>query len=162
MLAVVIDFFAFKHLAPDAGEFDRRFVALLMIEVQAITGQLVRIATGYQVEQRPAIGQAIERGGLPRGDRRRDDSRAQGHQELQAFGNRDQGRGHQPGILAGTPGGYQHAAEPQAVGRLGNLLQVAMVHRPGALRGAQVFAITVRGEEPEDVEAHWSCLLRGS
>ncbi|MNW21269.1 hypothetical protein D3C71_2220840 [compost metagenome] len=50
MLAVVVDHFAFQHLAPDTGELDRGFVALLVVQVQAVTRQLVRITTGHQVE----------------------------------------------------------------------------------------------------------------
>ncbi|MNH03211.1 hypothetical protein D3C79_624650 [compost metagenome] len=50
VLTVVIDVFAFQHLAPDTGELDRGFVALLVVQVQAVTRQLVRITTGHQVE----------------------------------------------------------------------------------------------------------------
>src|SRR5690606_33114248 len=62
--------------------------------------------------------------------------------------------GHQPGVLAGTPGGDQHAAETEAVGSLGDLRQIAVVHGTSTFGGAQVLAITMGRQEPEDVEAH--------
>lgn len=75
-------------------------------------------------------------------------------EELQALGYRDQRGGDQPGVLAGTSGGDQYAAEAQAVGGLGDLLQVAVVDGTGALGGAQVVAVAVGGKEPENLEAH--------
>ncbi|MNZ75761.1 hypothetical protein D3C78_942470 [compost metagenome] len=161
VLALVVDVLALQHLAPDTRELDRGFVALLVVQVQAITGQLVGVATGDQVEQRPAVGQAVQGCRLARRDRRRNDAWTQGNQEFQMLGHRDQRCCHQPGILAGTPGRDQHTTKAETVGGLGNLLQVTVIDRTGTLGCAQVLAVTVGGEEPENVKAHWSCLLKG-
>ncbi|MNN34243.1 hypothetical protein D3C81_1480410 [compost metagenome] len=127
-----------------------------MAQVQAVAGQFVRVATGDQVEQRPTIGKAVEGRRLARSHGRRDDPRTQRDEEFQALGDRDQRGGDQPGVLAGTPGGDQHAAETEAVGGLGDLGQVAVVDGAGALGGAQVVAVAVGGEKPEDVQTHRS------
>src|SRR5690606_12489891 len=58
------------------------------------------------------------------------------------------------GVLAGTSGGDQHAAETEAVGSLGDLRQIAVLHGTSTFGGAQVLAITMGRQEPEDVEAH--------
>ncbi|MCY1302976.1 hypothetical protein D9M70_526630 [compost metagenome] len=125
-----------------------------MAQVQAVAGQFVRVAAGDQVEQRAAVGKAVEGRRLARRHGRRNDPRAQRDEELQALGDRDQRGGDQPGILAGTSGGNQHTAEAEAVGGLGDLLQVAVVDRAGALGGAKVVPVAVGGQEPEEVEAH--------
>ncbi len=90
MLAVVIDRLAFEHATPDASELHRGLITFFMAEEQAIPGQLFRVATGDQVEQRAATREPIKGCGLTCSDRWRDDSGAQGHQELQALGYRDQ------------------------------------------------------------------------
>ncbi|MNP06757.1 hypothetical protein D3C76_987540 [compost metagenome] len=154
MLAVVVDGLAFQYAAPDAGEFDGGFVALFMAQVQAVAGQLVRVATGDQVEQRPAIGKSVEGRRLTRSHGRRDDPRTQRDEEFQALGDRDQRGGDQPGVLAGTPGGDQYAAETETVGSLGDLLQITVVDGAGAFGGAKVVAVAVGGKEPEEVETH--------
>ncbi|MCY1437886.1 hypothetical protein D9M71_540660 [compost metagenome] len=159
MLAVVVDGFAFQHPAPDAGELHRGLVALFVAEEQAVTGQLLRIATGDQVEQGTTTGKTIQGRRLTRCHGRRDDPRTQGYQELQALGHRNQRSGDQPGVLAGTPGGDQHTAKAEAVSRLGNLLQVAVIDGARAFGGAKVMAVAMGWKKPEYVEAHWSCLL---
>ncbi|MNY17064.1 hypothetical protein D3C86_1503620 [compost metagenome] len=156
VLAVEVDGFAFQHLAPDMGELHGGLVALGVAEVEAVGRQFVRIATGDQVEQRAAVGQAVEGRRLTGGHGRRDDAGTQGDEELEALGGRDQRGGDQPGVLAGTPGGNQHAAVAEAVGGLGHLGQVAVVDGAGAFGGAQVVAVAVGGEKPEDVQTHRS------
>ena len=154
VLAGVVDGLALQHATPDAGEFDRRLVAFGVAQVQAVASQFVGIAAGDQVEQRAAVGQPVQGRRLARGDGRRNDPGTQRDEELQALGYRDQRGGDQPGVLAGTSGGDQYAAEAQAVGGLGDLLQVAVVDGTGALGGAQVVAVAVGGKEPENLEAH--------
>lgn len=154
MLAGVVDGLALQHTTPDAGEFDRGLVAFGVAQVQAVASQFVGIAAGDQVEQRAAVGQPVQGRRLARGDGRRNDPGTQRDEELQALGYRDQRGGDQPGVLAGTSGGDQYAAEAQAVGGLGDLLQVAVVDGTGALGGAQVVAVAVGGKEPENLEAH--------
>src|SRR5690606_26675838 len=145
VLAVVIHGFAFQYLAPDAGELHRGLVALGVAQIEAVTGQLVRITAGDQIEQGATVGPAIQWRRLTGGHRGGDDPGAQCYQELQALGDRDQRGGHQPGVLAGAPGGDQHPAVAQFVRSLGDLLQVAVIYRPRALGGAQVTAVAVGG-----------------
>jgi len=154
VLAVVIDGFALQHATPDAGELDRGLVAFGVGQVQAVGGQLVRVAAGDQVEQRATAREPIQRCRLARRHGGRNDPRAQRDQEFQALGERDQRGGHQPGILAGAAGGNQHAAKTEAVGGLGDLAEVAVVDGAGAFAGAEVLAVAMGGQEPEDVEAH--------
>ncbi|MNJ56028.1 hypothetical protein D3C77_515560 [compost metagenome] len=162
VLTVVIDGFAFQYPTPDAGELHRRLVALFMTEEQAVTRELFRITTGDQIEQRPASGQTIQGCRLPCRHGRRDDARTQRDQKFQTLSHRYQRRRDQPGVLAGTPGRNQHAAKAQAVGSLGNLLQVTVIDCSRTFGGAQVVAVAMGGKKPENVEAHWSCLLRGT
>src|SRR5690606_30409316 len=89
-------------------------------------------------------------------------ARTQGDEEFQLLRQRDQRGGHQPGVLAGTAGGDQHAAEAEAVGGLGDLREVAVVDGAGAFGGAQVFAVTVGGQEPEDIQTHEKCSVCGT
>ncbi len=154
VLAVVVDGLAFQYPPPDAGELHRGLVTLFVVEEQAVAGQFVRIATGHQVEQRAATGEPVEGRRLARRHGRGNDSGTQGHEEFQPLGHRDQRGGHQPRVLAGTPGGYQHTAETKTVGGLGHLLQITVVDGAGAFGGAKVMAVAVGRQEPENVEAH--------
>src|SRR5690606_15451114 len=62
--------------------------------------------------------------------------------------------GHQPGVLAGAPGGDQHAAEAEAVGSLGDLGEVTVIDGAGAFGSTEILAVTMGGQEPENIEAH--------
>ncbi|MNJ41289.1 hypothetical protein D3C77_362080 [compost metagenome] len=162
MLAVVVDGFAFQHAPPDTGELHRGLVALFVAEEQAIAGELFRVAAGDQVEQCTATREPVQGRRLTCRHRGRDDARAQGNQEFQALGHRNQRRGNQPGVLARATGRNQHTAKAQAVGSLSDLLQIAVIDRTGTFGGAQVVAVAVGGKKPENIEAHRSCLLRGT
>jgi len=154
VLAVIVDGVALQHTPPDAGEFHRSLVAFGVGQVQAVGGQLVRVAAGDQVEQRATAREPIQRCRLARRHGGRNDPRAQRDEEFQALGERDQRGSHQPGILAGAAGGNQHAAKTEAVGGLGDLAEVAVVDGAGAFAGTEVLAVAMGGQEPEDVETH--------
>jgi len=66
---------------------------------------------------------------------------AERHQEAQALGERQQGRGGDQHILAAAAGWQQDAMIAELVGCLRDLAQAAVVHRPAALGRAQVVAI---------------------
>ncbi|CRM72454.1 hypothetical protein [Pseudomonas sp. 24 E 13] len=154
VLAVVIHGFAFKHAAPDAGEFHRGLVALFVTEEQAVAGQFLRVTAGDQVEQCAAAGEAIQGRGLTCGYRRGNDPGAQRDKKFQTLGHGDQRGRHQPGVFAGAPGRDQHPAEAQAVGGLCHLLQVTVIDGASAFGGAEVMTVAVGRQEPENIEAH--------
>ncbi|MDT4848169.1 hypothetical protein FQZ97_822540 [compost metagenome] len=151
VLAGEVHGFPLQDAAPDAQEFVGDFIALGVAEMDAIAAILVRVAAGDHVDQQAAAGEAVEGRGHARGNRGRDDPRADRHQVAQALGQRRQGRGHHPGVLAGAPGGDQHAVVAEAVGGLRYLLEVGQGDRSGALAGAEEMAVTVGGEKPENV-----------
>ncbi|VVN15669.1 hypothetical protein PS681_04063 [Pseudomonas fluorescens] len=154
VLTVVIDGFAFQHTTPDAGEFHRGLIAFFVAEEQTVASQFFRVTASHQIEQRTAAGQTIQRGCLPRRHRRGNDPGAQGNEELQTLGHRDQRRRHQPRIFARAAGGDQHTAEAQTIRRLRDLLQITVVDGASAFGGAKVMAVAVGRQEPEDIEAH--------
>src|SRR5690606_30025178 len=98
--------------------------------------------------------QTIQGRRLARGHGGRNDPRAQGDKELEVLRHRNQRSRHQPGVLAGAPGGDQHATEAETISGLGNLGEIAMIDGTGAFSGAQVLAVTMGRQEPEDIEAH--------
>lgn len=55
------DGFPFQQTSPDAGELCGGFIALGMIEKNAIARQLLRIAARHRVEQRAAVGEPVQR-----------------------------------------------------------------------------------------------------
>ena len=125
------------------SKFRRGFVTFGMVEENPVTGELLRIAAGHQVKQRPTVGQAVERSGLAGGDSRRGHARAQGNKKFQALGDGNHRSGNQPRIFAGAPGRDQDAGKTEAVRGLRNLLQIAVIHRAGTLFSPQVATITV-------------------
>ena len=123
------DGFPLQQTSPDAGELGGRFIAFGVIEEHAVTRQLLRIASGDQVKQGPAVREPVERCRLARRDGRGDHARTQCHEELQALGHGDHRCGYQPRILARASGGDQYAGKTDSVGCLRNLLQIAVVNR---------------------------------
>ncbi len=154
VLAVVIHGFAFQHAAPDAGEFHRSLVALFVTEEQAVAGQLFRVTTGHQVEQRTAAGQSIQGRGLTRRHRREmiPGRRATRNFKRWVTGISDAATSHESSQE--RPGGDQHPAKTQAVSSLGHLLQVTVINSASSFGGAKVMAVTVGRQEPENIEAH--------
>ncbi len=143
MFALEGHIFPLQQTTPDVGELSGGFVTLGVIQKDAVSRQLLRIAAGHQVKQRASVRQAVEGGGLAGGYRRRGHARAQGHQELQALGHRDHRRRHQPCILTGASGRDQHPGKANPICGLGDLLEISMIHRACALVGTQIMTITV-------------------
>ena len=76
---------------------------------------------------------------------------ADGDQVTQVFGLRRHRGSDDPAILAGAAGWEQHAVIAQLVGGLGDLREIRQVDRAAALRGAEIAAVAMGGQEPEDV-----------
>ena len=127
--------------------------------MQAVGQHLGLVAAGDDIDQEPAVGQAVEGRRHAHRQARRRQPGAHGHQEFEPAGFADQaGRDH-PGVFAGTAGGQQHAFIAQRVGRHRDLAQVVMVDRTRALRGAEVTAVAVGREEPENIGSHVAVLF---
>lgn len=125
------------------SKFSRGFVTFGMVEENPVAGELLRIAAGHQVKQRPAVRQAVERRGLAGGDSRGGHARAQGDKKFQTLGDGNHRSSNQPRIFTGTSGRDQDAGKTEAIRGLRNLLQVAVINRAGALFSPQVATITV-------------------
>ena len=158
MLAVVVEALPFMaardDLAPDADELGRLLVARGMVEKHAIAFQLGLVAARDEVHQHASAGEPIEGRRHARGKTRLMQARPHRDQELEPRRRADQARRDHPRVFAGAAGGNQHAFVAELVGRAGDLLQVGQVDRARAFGGAEIAAVAVRGEEPEDVHRH--------
>ena len=110
-----------------------------------------RIAAGDDVDEEAAVGDAVEGRRHAGGHRRRLQAGTDGDQESQSLGEGRQRRGHDPGVLAAAAGRQEHAEIAEAVGRLRHLLQIGEVDGPAADRRAEIAAVAVRRQEPENV-----------
>ena len=146
-----VDGLAGQQRAPDAQELVGDGVAGGVVEEQAVALELDRVAAGDHVDQQPAVRDPVERRRHARGHGGRLQARADGDQEAQPLGQRRQGRGDDPAVLAGAAGRQQHAVVAEIVGRLGDLAQIGEVDLPGALAGAEIAAVAMGRQEPEDV-----------
>ena len=140
-----------QDAAPDAQVVGGDGVAFVVADEDAIALQLAGVAAGHHVDQQPPFGQAVEGGGHARRELRRADAGADRHQELEPARGADQAGGHHPRILAGAPGGQQHAVVAQRVGGHRHLAEVVIARRARAAAGAEITRIAVGGNEPEDV-----------
>ena len=150
MPALVGHGLAAQNGAPDAEELVGRFVALTVIEEEAVAGELDRIAAGHHIDEQPAIGEPVERSSHARGHAWRHEPRTHGDQEPQLLRHPDQTRCRHPRVFARTPGGDERAVVAERVRGDRDPLQVIVVHRARALRRTEVTAIAMSGEEPED------------
>ena len=125
------------------GKFSRGLIALGVVEEDTVAGQFGRIATGHQIEQRPAVRQSVQGRRLAGGYRRRHHARPEGDKKFQPLRHRDHRGRNQPGIFTRASGRDQHAGEAQSIRRLGDLLQIAVIDRTGTLFSAQITTITM-------------------
>uniref|UniRef100_A0A7S3XRX8 Uncharacterized protein n=1 Tax=Heterosigma akashiwo TaxID=2829 RepID=A0A7S3XRX8_HETAK len=140
-----------QQLAPDPDELGGLLVACRVVEELAVAGQLFGIAAGDQVDQQPTARQPVQRGGHAGALRRRHQAGAQRDEEFQLACRVDQAGRNHPGVFAAAAGGQQHALVAQAVGGDRDLLEVGMVGHARAARAAEVAAVAVGGNEPEDL-----------
>ncbi|MNN15309.1 hypothetical protein D3C81_1284110 [compost metagenome] len=155
VLALVVDLAAVmagrQHVAPDAQEFCRGLVALAVIEEQAIAFQLGGVAAGDQVDQQPAVGEAIEGCRHARRQCRRHQARPHRDQEFQALRHGRQRRCRHPWVFARAAGGNQHPFIAERIGGHGDLLHIVEIDFARAFGGAEVAAVAVGGDKPEYV-----------
>ena len=130
-------------------EFLRRAVTFGVGPEQAVPAVLLRIAAGNDIDQRAPIGQPIERRRHSRGLRRRHDAGPDRDEKPEPLGQRREGRGDQPAVLARAPGRDQHALEAEEVGGERDLLEIGEIPPARILRRTEIAAVAERREEPE-------------
>ncbi len=151
MLAFDIDGLAGEQIAVDVEELARHRIALVVIEEDAVALVLDGIAAGDDVDQKPAIGDAIERRRHPRRHARRLQAGPHSYEVAQPLGPGRDRRSDDPGILAASPGRQQHAEIAELVGGLRDLAQVVEIDIATAGGGAEIMAVTMGRQEPEDI-----------
>ena len=151
MLALDIDGLARQKVAVDIEELARHLVALVMRQEDAIALVLDGITAGDDIDQQTSIRHPVERRGHAGGDARRLQPGPHSHEIPQPLGPWRNGRSHHPGILAASPRGEQHAEIAELIGSLRDLAQVVEVHLASARGGAEITAVTMRRQEPENV-----------
>ena len=151
VLALDIDGLAGEQVAIDVEELARHRVALVMGEENAVALVLDGIAAGDDVDQQPAVRDPVERRGHARGNARRLQAGPDSDEIAQPLGQRRHRGGHDPGILATSPGRQQHAEIAELIGGLRDLAQIVEVHLAAADGGAEIAAVAVRRQEPEDI-----------
>ena len=122
-----------------------------MAQEDSITLVLDGIAARDDVDQEPAIGNPVERCGHACGDAWRLQARPHRNEIAQPFGKRRDAGGDDPGILARPPGWQQHAEIAELVGSLRDLAQIIEVHFTPTDGRAEIAAVTMGRQEPEDV-----------
>ena len=151
VLALDVDRLARKQIAVDVEKLARHRVALVMIEENAVALVLDGIAAGDDIDQQPSVRHPVERRGHARGDARRLQAGPHRHQITQPLGPRRHRRGDHPGILAASPGRQQHAEIAELIGGLRDLAQIVEVDLASAGRGAEIAAVAMGRQEPENV-----------
>ena len=147
-----------RHRAvEDREELAGAVVALVVPEPVTEAALLGVFPTGDDVQQQAPARDALVRGGLLCGKGGRDRVRAEGHQELEAFGLAQQRRRDEPGVLAPRAGGGEHSGVPEAVGSVGDLGEVVDAGRPAVAVVAERHdgpAVAGGGKEPVQRDAH--------
>lgn len=151
VLALGVHGLARKQIAVDVQELARDFVTLVMVKEDAVALVLDRITAGHDVNQQSSVGDAIQRRGHARGDARRLQARTHGNEITQPFGPWRDRRGHHPRVLAASPGRQQHAEVTELIGGLRDLAQIVEVYLASACGGAEIAAVAVGRQEPEDI-----------
>ena len=151
VLALDIDGLARQQIAVDVEELAGDRIALVMIEEDAVALVLDGIAAGDDVDQQPSVRHPVERRGHPRRDARRLQAGPHRDQIAQPLGPGRDGRCHHPGILAASPRRQQHAEIAELIGGLRDLAQIVEIHLAAAGRGAEIAAVAMGRQEPENV-----------
>ena len=148
-----------QRAAQDRQELVGAVVALVVVEPVAEAVLLGVLAAGDDVQQQPTVGDALVRGRLLGGQRRRDRVGAERHEVLQALGLPQQGGGDQPRVLAPRARRREHAGEAELVGGAGDLGQVVDRRRTAVAVVAEREhrpAVARRRQEPVQDDGHRS------
>src|ERR1700733_1881296 len=164
MAAVEVDAFSGQEPVKHGQKFGRLRVAFVVTEENAVASEFLGIAAGDQIDQKPAVADAVDRGSLARKVRRRTKPGAERREKAQAFGVRSQGRGDDPRLVAMRTNRNERSTIAQPVSGLRDLLEIVEVRRPVANVAAEIGAIPADGNEPEHIKrlsvtAHDSTLI---
>jgi hypothetical protein len=146
-----------EKIAVDAQKLSRDGVALVMRQEDAVALVLDGIASGDDVDEEAAVGNPVQCRRHARGDARRLQAGPDGHEIAQPLGERGNSGSDDPGILAASPGRQQYAVIAKLVGGLRDLAQIVKADFTPAGRGAEIAAITMGRQEPEDVRMRRRC-----
>jgi len=154
MLALEVDALAGEQIAPDGQEFVRGLVTFVMAQEHPVRGELGRIAAGHDIQQQASIQCLVERRGLARRRGGTAQRGAQGHQQLDPLGHRNQAGGRHPGVEATAAGRDQQAVVAEFVGGHRDPAQVGVGGGAAERRPTQVAGVAGARQEPEDVRSH--------
>ena len=111
---------AAENTAPDLEELISEIIALIVLEIDAITRHLVRIRATYRIDPNTAFRKPIESSGHAGRNRRGDAAGTKCHEKLHASRSGGERRGRDPGIFAASPNRNERAGIPERVYRLRN------------------------------------------
>ena len=151
MRAGVVHRLARHQPAPDLQELAGDGIAGGVVEEDAVALELDRVAAGDDVDEQAAARDPVQRRRHPRRHRGLLQPRPHGHEEAQALGQRDEGAGDDPAVLAAAARGQQDAVIAELVHGLRYLAQVGERGLARPDRGAEIAAVAVGRDEPEDV-----------
>jgi len=120
------------HLVQHFEVFVGAGVALVVVEPVAVAALFLVGAAGDVVHAEPAAAELVERGELPRGQRRRDEAGTVREHEVDALGDRGRVGHGERGVGAGRVVRHQHAVEARRLVGLREGAHVVAVER-GAL-----------------------------
>ena len=123
-----------------------------MSQENAVAGEFLGVAAGDEIDQKPAITDAVERGGLAREMGRRTKRGPKRREKTQPLGMRGQRRRCDPRFVTMRADRNQHAAIAEPVGGLRDLFQIMKIRRPMTLVAAKIRAVPADGNEPENIE----------
>ena len=138
--------------APHLDEFIGDFIALGVVGKQAVRFQLALVAARDDVDQEAPVRQPVERGRHAHGQAGRGQAGTDGDEEFELLRHADQRRRHHPRIFAGAARRQQHAVVAERVGGHGHLAQIIGIDGTRALRRAQIAAVAVGRDKPEDIQ----------
>ncbi len=133
---------ATQRATQDRQELVRPVVALVMVQPVAEAPLLAVVAARHDVEQKPPVGDALVRGCLLGGERRRQRVRPERDEELETLRLTQQRCCDEPGVLAPGARRREDSGEAEVVGGVGDLGEV--VDR----RVATMTVLTERDDRP--------------
>ena len=134
-------------------------VALVVAEKIALAALIGLVAAGDDVQRQPAAaGQVVEADRLPRGQRRCDEARAVGQQDLESLGGAHGVVGHLPAVGPAAAVADQDAIEPAVLVRARKARGEVGVDRRTLQR--EDLGGLLGGDHADEFDGHWWWDLR--
>ena len=153
-VALKVKWLAAPRLAHDLQELARSGIASVLVEPVAEAIQLARLCSRHDVEQQSAAGEPLVGRSHLCGERGREKSGSERHQELDAARQRRQGDGGKPRVLAHRPARRQHSLVAELIAGSRDLGEVVHRWRPpmrARLVGEHVARVAASWQEPVDL-----------